>query len=214
VHGALASRDPGNIADTIAALQRERVRVSVVSLPGEVYVAQRVARETGGAYGVPENFDALRALVLAHCQPPPRRRDDAEGDAEARRMVHVGFPELAEEQPGICSCHKVMSPRAFVCPRCRTRCCEIPSECAVCRLYLVSAPALARSYHHIFPVPRFAELAAAPPGQVECAGCLEALPAAAAPVQRCPECGLVFCAPCGDVIHDAQTCPGVRTLHN
>lgn len=36
---------------------------------------------------------------------------------------------------------------------------ELPSECHVCALTLISSPHLARSYHHLFPVPAFNELA-------------------------------------------------------
>jgi transcription initiation factor TFIIH subunit 2 len=160
VHGALSTRDPGAIGDTIAALRAERVRVSVISLPGEVYVAARVAKETGGTYGVPESYDALRSLVLAHCQPPARRAEDEDAGGR-QRMVRVGFPELVQESEGLCACHHRVMARAYVCPRCCTRCCEIPTECAVCGLQLVSAPGLARSYHHLFPVPVFVEVPSA-----------------------------------------------------
>jgi transcription initiation factor TFIIH subunit 2 len=160
VHGAHASRDPGAISDTIALLKKERVRVSVISLPGEVYLPGRIARETGGAYSVPETFDALRAQLLAHCQPPPRRKEDAAAEAGVK-MVRVGFPELVQEKEGLCTCHRALQPRAYVCPQCSARACEIPTECAVCRLQLVSAPGLARSYHHLFPVPLFVEVPSA-----------------------------------------------------
>jgi transcription initiation factor TFIIH subunit 2 len=35
---------------------------------------------------------------------------------------------------------------------------ELPSECHVCSLTLISSPHLARSYHHLFPVPTYIEL--------------------------------------------------------
>lgn len=42
--------------------------------------------------------------------------------------------------------------------RCKARVADIPSSCHICRLTLVSSPHLARSYHHLFPVPAFVEL--------------------------------------------------------
>ena len=131
-----------------------------------------------------QGYETLRQLCFAHCQPPARRAEYA--DPEAERMVRVGFPELVEEREGICSCHRVLSPRAFVCPLCGTRTCEIPSVCAVCAIQLVSAPALARSYHHLFPVPRFVAVPsasapgvgpAAAPAAGEAAGARAAPPA-------------------------------------
>ena len=44
------------------------------------------------------------------------------------------------------------------CPQCGSRYCELPIECKQCGLTLVSAPHLARSYHHLFPIKPFTEL--------------------------------------------------------
>lgn len=46
----------------------------------------------------------------------------------------------------------------YVCPRCKSRCSDIPSDCAVCGLRLILAPHLARTFHHLFPVRPFEEL--------------------------------------------------------
>jgi len=46
----------------------------------------------------------------------------------------------------------------YVCPRCRSRCSDLPSDCAVCGLRLILAPHLARTFHHLFPVRPFLEL--------------------------------------------------------
>ncbi len=37
---------------------------------------------------------------------------------------------------------------------------ELPSECHVCGLTLISSPHLARSYHHLFPVPTYRDATA------------------------------------------------------
>jgi transcription initiation factor TFIIH subunit 2 len=233
IHGALATRDPGNLNESIESLKREKIRASVVSLPGEVYAAQRIAKESGGVYGVPEGFDALRNMLMQHCQPPTVHNDVASGEnSQSKEMVMVGFPELVEEQAGLCSCHKALSPRAFVCPQCRTRCCEIPGQCAVCRLYLVSSPAIARSYHHLFPIPDFVStetvdavlnveenvnsnkngsgMSLEEPhqsNQTICSACL-------GPIQekgrkKCPLCSLIVCIDCEVFLHETvHNCPG------
>jgi len=46
----------------------------------------------------------------------------------------------------------------YVCPRCRSRCSDLPSDCTVCGLRLILAPHLARTFHHLFPVRPFLEL--------------------------------------------------------
>lgn len=46
----------------------------------------------------------------------------------------------------------------YCCPRCGYITEELPSECAVCGLTLVSSSHLSRSCHHLFPVPVFDEI--------------------------------------------------------
>ena len=107
--------------------------------------------------------------------------------------------------------------------------CELPSTCALCGLQLVSAFSLARSYHHLFPVPEFVEVPdATRPAErrrkremdglvgtemvhdtsTVCGACHAALPA---PVARyvCPECRMAVCSDCEQLIHEAlHSCPG------
>ena len=70
-------------------------------------------------------------------------------------MIRVGFPELQHESEALCACHDILRSSSYACPRCQARVCEVPTECPVCGLRLLSAPTLARSYHHIYPVPPF-----------------------------------------------------------
>ncbi|CAN0048937.1 unnamed protein product, partial [Discosporangium mesarthrocarpum] len=75
----------------------------------------------------------------------------------------------------------------------------------------VSSPHLARSYHHLFPVPQFEETLPPRPQGSEapssCAGCLKDLTSQAS--YRCPDCSCVFCLNCDMYIHDSlHNCPG------
>ncbi|RYG55183.1 VWA domain-containing protein [archaeon] len=155
VHGSHSSCDGSNILNTLKHCQDEKVRVSFISLPGEVFIATKIARETGGTYVVPETADHLTQALLRHCRPPPKLASEAQ---VAVRMVDMGFPELKRDSDNFCVCHNIVQSKAYVCPRCHARVCEMPSTCPVCALQLVSAPALARSYHHLFPVPPFIEV--------------------------------------------------------
>jgi transcription initiation factor TFIIH subunit 2 len=53
---------------------------------------------------------------------------------------------------------KLLARTAFVCPQCQAKASELPTDCTVCGLQLVLAPHLARSFHHLFPVPPFSEI--------------------------------------------------------
>merc|ERR1712151_303639 len=47
---------------------------------------------------------------------------------------------------------------AYICPRCKAKVSDLPTDCNVCGLKLVLAPHLARSFHHLFPVSPFIEI--------------------------------------------------------
>jgi transcription initiation factor TFIIH subunit 2 len=100
---------------------------------------------------------------------------------------------------------------------------ELPGACRVCRLTLVSSSHLARSYHHLFPVPPFDEMtgsaahasasAASAPPAAACFGCGDAFeqPSGgdAAPRLRCPACVRDFCFACDAFVHEQlHNCPG------
>lgn len=68
-------------------------------------------------------------------------------------LMMMGFPPLVHSPyPGLCSCHSKLKNMGYVCPRCKSRICDVPTECRVCGLTNVSSPHLARSYKHLFPV--------------------------------------------------------------
>jgi len=73
----------------------------------------------------------------------------------------MGFPKrVSDTMMGFAyDGHKIVSTiTAFVCPRCCTRATEIPTQCCVCGLQLNSSSHIARSHHHLFPVPLFHEV--------------------------------------------------------
>ena len=157
VHSALSSCDPGDVYAAGANCKGARVRVSTISLPGEVYVATRLAGDTGGTARVPLSEGHLGDLLRAHCAPPARSAAEAAAVAAAG-MLAVGFPQLVNEAQALCACHGELRASTYICPRCRTHVCDVPSECPSCALRLIHAPAIASSYHHIFPAPPFVAL--------------------------------------------------------
>lgn len=214
VHSALASVDPGDVFVALRDACKARVVVSILSLAGEVFLAAKVAAETGGTYTVPEDAVGLRSALMAHCIPPVRRAVDA-AVAAAAGPVPVGFPTRHHETEAMCACHHVLRSATYECPRCCARACDIPSECAVCGLRLLSAPSLARSYHLIFPVAPFIDCDDGSAPAAACAACWEPLDVSGTSStlknrpRKCPFCGIVVCTQCDDVIHhDLHACPG------
>lgn len=97
----------------------------------------------------------FKELILEHAPPPP-----AIAEFATANLIKMGFPQRAAEGSiSICSCHKEAKVGAgYTCPRCKARVCELPTECRICGLTLVSSPHLARSYHHLFPIAPFDEV--------------------------------------------------------
>lgn len=209
---ALATCDPGSISDTIAAARKARVRVSVVGLAAEVYICREISQKTGGRYGVALDEHHLEELVLSHATPPPAPPGQLQGGVS---LVKMGFPSRASDAPGSAAFVGVdakLMAGAYCCPRCKSRMATLPAQCHVCGLTLVSSPHLARSYHHLFPIRPFTDLAADDPTKnniTQCYGCCFKLEKRQEHLVQCPECMNIFCIDCDLFIHDTlHNCPG------
>ncbi|KAJ4960862.1 hypothetical protein NE237_020772 [Protea cynaroides] len=136
----------------------------------------------------------------------------------------MGFPQRAAEGVvSICVCHKEAKVGGgYTCPRCKARVCELPTECGICGLTLVSSPHLARSYHHLFPITPFDEVPSSPLNNPQhrlprfCFGCWQSLlhPGNKSSFRAaCPKCNQHFCIDCDIYIHESlHNCPGCESL--
>jgi transcription initiation factor TFIIH subunit 2 len=200
IMASLTTCDPSNIHDTIAELRRERVRCSVISLSAEVAIYKQLAARTRASFAVPMHIEGFRDALLDFTSPPPTT------DRIKATLVQMGFPRAYQsEHPLLCVCHRELRHGAFQCPRCHARCCELPTTCLVCGLSLLSSPHLARSYHHLYPVPPFIAEQQHQQGQtIACDACLQ--PCTTRLV--CERCDGQFCSECDAFIHDVlHNCP-------
>ncbi|KAJ2815734.1 hypothetical protein FBU31_006820 [Coemansia sp. 'formosensis'] len=198
----------------------------MVHLAAEVHVFKRICKETGGVFYVAQNEDNMKDLLFENVPPPPIVSAKATSD-----MIQMGFPIKANnaEVPTPCVCHHELGFVGYICPRCKSKVCTLPTDCDVCGLPLVSAPHLARSYHHLFPEENFKEVVS---GDMvvdsTCFGCgavwaepLVAVAAAAPDTSepggggggpgkyRCPRCKHDYCLECDIFIHETlHNCPG------
>lgn len=95
--------------------------------------------------------------LLFELVPPPAQRAVARtggGANPAADLMMMGFPTRLPDSspPSLCACHSDMKSEGFLCPRCMAKVCDVPTDCDICGLMIVSSPHLARSYHHLFPV--------------------------------------------------------------
>ncbi|KAH9514154.1 General transcription factor IIH subunit 2 [Bulinus truncatus] len=140
-------------------------------------------------------------------------------------LIKMGFPHHSlggdkEEKPSMCMCHldsktsEGFSTVGYFCPQCKSKYCELPIECKACGLTLVSAPHLARSYHHLFPPEPYKEYLTSDiiTGQkVCCYACqMEILDPH---VYVCEKCEQHFCIDCDLFAHETlHSCPGCASF--
>ncbi|KAG6543114.1 hypothetical protein Mapa_015363 [Marchantia paleacea] len=221
LYSALSTCDPGDIMDSVSECKKANIRCSVVGLSAEIYICKTLCDKTGGVYSVAISESHLKELVLEHAPPPP-----AVAESAVASLVRMGFPQRgAEGTVALCACHReVKLGGGYTCPRCKARVCELPTECHICGLTLVSSPHLARSYHHLFPVPGFEEVSVQLQSQGKydvlrlCYGCQQELPTAGSKAiagvrLECPRCKQHFCFDCDVYIHESlHNCPGCESL--
>lgn len=122
--------------------------------------------------------------------------------------------------------------RGFFCPQCGARYCSLPIECRVCRLTLISAPQLARSFQHLMPLPAFEEVDITSEWVIDFAyiiifakrwflsniwwnihwnfyrTCFACAKTVEVKGFSCKECHATFCIDCDLILHDSlQICP-------
>ncbi|XP_010257340.1 PREDICTED: general transcription factor IIH subunit 2 [Nelumbo nucifera] len=218
LYSALSTCDPGDIMETIQKCKKSKIRCSVVGLSAEIYICKHLCQETGGSYTVALDESHFKELLLEHAPPPP-----AIAEFAIANLIKMGFPQRAAEGVvSICSCHKEAKVGGgYTCPRCKARVCELPIECQICGLTLVSSPHLARSYHHLFPITPFVEVSSSlvnnPHHRLPktCFGCRQTF---LAPGNKssfhvaCSKCNQHFCLDCDIYIHESlHNCPGCES---
>lgn len=111
-----------------------------------------------GQFGVAMNEGHFKDLLFELIPPPAQRAVSRAAGAGATNpaadLMLMGFPTRLPNTslPSLCVCHSELKSEGFLCPRCSSKVCDVPTDCDICGLMIVSSPHLARSYHHLFPV--------------------------------------------------------------
>ncbi|XP_026492330.1 general transcription factor IIH subunit 2 [Vanessa tameamea] len=213
--GSLTTCDPGDISGTIQTLKTDGIRCSVIGLAAEIRICKKLCQDTGGEYGVVLDDVHYRSLLLEQTSPPARARALDAG------LVKMGFPYTppvaqpdADPPITVCMCHleegdgEGEGGEGHVCPQCRSKYCALPAQCRTCGLTLASAPHLARSYHHLFPVEPYEEIKNE--GQAQfCFSCLRSFTDLDKQLFRCARCLEHYCWECEHVVSSSlHVCAG------
>ncbi|KAF5322276.1 hypothetical protein D9619_001869 [Psilocybe cf. subviscida] len=192
IFGSLTTCDPGNIHDTLDSCIKTRIRISVVAIAAEMKICRDMCDKTGGQFGVAMNEGHFKDLLFELVPPPAQRalsRVAGAGAAAAATnpaadLMMMGFPTRLPDS----------SPASF-------KVCDVPTDCDICGLMIVSSPHLARSYHHLFPVKAYVAVMTMDDLPAEssmtCHGCARPFPDKVSTAKeglsavgryRCPEC--------------------------
>lgn len=206
IMGSLTTCDPSNIHTTIDLCAKSHIRCSVIGLAAEVFICKSLAAKTNGTYNVIMDETHYRDSIFQHLNPLPSSVTES-------ALMKMGFPQFiteGENKPSLCVCHLDEEPNfgisGYFCPQCNSKYCDLPVECKVCGLTLVSSSHLARSYHHLFPVDSYQEKVE--PMNRQCAACLILIEGGKI-ATICDHCHNIYCIGCDSFIHNiSHVCPG------
>ncbi len=150
-----------------------------------------------------ESYDHLAELLKKRVPPPPALQGTAA--AQRQSMAVMGFPRLIAHA-AVPDNHGRLREKVYMCPRCSTAANDLPSTCTVCALPLAAAAQLARSAHHLRPLPPFIRV---PSAKGVSKPTEQQVPAVAVAQVR-KEVQDTTPAPHVEVACDASTCMGCR----
>ncbi|WWD19785.1 hypothetical protein CI109_104249 [Kwoniella shandongensis] len=250
VFSAISTADPDGsttIHTVLNDLVTSRIRTNIIALAGEIKICRQISERTGGKFGVALDQDHLKDLLWETIPPPATTVSSSApttmnvrsalaaggkaggGKAPVGDLMVMGFPiRLPLGGETLCACHGLLKKGGYLCPRCGSKLCDVPTDCEVCGLMVVSSPHLARSFWFLFPVANYGVLGVEDVMSVAssetCFGCdvefpdVSTIDAGVAQVEdgvsptgryRCAKCRSDFCADCDLYIHDTlHTCPG------
>lgn len=166
---AISTADPdgaNTIQGTMNDLVQSRIRTTIISMAGEIKICRQICERTGGRFGVSIDEDHFKELMWETIPPPAQTMSapatlnvraalaaggqGARGGAGKRPppvgdLMVMGFPvRLPQGGETMCACHGRLKKGGYLCPRCGSKMCDVPTDCEVCGLMVVSSPHLAR----------------------------------------------------------------------
>jgi transcription initiation factor TFIIH subunit 2 len=199
IFGSLSTCDPGDIFVTIDQLTKENIQCSIIGFGAEVNICKTITEKTGGKYHVILNEEHFKEVIFSYNIPLPLTMKTEVS------LIRIGFPQQESQSFSLCACHSQIRENGYLCPQCKSKICKLPTQCPICSLTLISSLQLAKSYHHLFPIPIFNELKINNKNNI-CFGCNQFI---LNYQYQCPNCKKNFCSNCDDYIHDLlYNCPG------
>lgn len=200
LYGSLLTSDPGDIHETINGLVESHITCTVVGLAAQIAICKTLVSKTNQSRPMSESYTIAlddthyRELIMRATTPPPTASNASSSSSNGApeiggsSLLPMGFPSrITSSEASLCACHSKPTVGGYLCSRCSSKVCALPSKCPVCGLTLILSTHLARSYHHLFPLKNWKEVswarAAEIPEQSSCFSCLTPFPALRTPSQ-------------------------------
>ncbi|CAO1602306.1 hypothetical protein XANCAGTX0491_005928 [Xanthoria calcicola] len=159
--GSLLSSDPGDIHKTIGSLVASHINTTVIGLSAQVAICLTLVKRTNPHSNPQKHYNVAldevnyRELIMRLATPPEAHTQQATSmnDSNASSLLMMGFPSrVTDPKPSLCACHSRPTSGGYLCSRCSSKVCSLPTTCPACSLTLILSTHLARSYHHLFPL--------------------------------------------------------------
>ncbi|XP_037936879.1 general transcription factor IIH subunit 2-like [Teleopsis dalmanni] len=215
IMSSLSTCDPSDINIILETIKEAGIRCSMISFSAEVRLFRYLTQQTKGEFDVVLDGSHYRDLLLKHCVPTPAAL------VQNQSLVVIGFPSYNDDKKAIlpCVCHTgkpdaPLTSAGYICPRCSSKYCEIPFECEICGMKLMTAANLARSYSQLFPMKPLKEV----PRSVDikkCFACQASFTEKDKTVYYCEICKRQFCHICNTFMQNTMNmCTGCADIPN
>lgn len=181
ITSSINTKDSSSIDTIIKDIKKYSIKVSIISICGEITIFKRIASLTRGLYYVPLNFNDFECVLYRFSEP-------LDSPDATSSLVPIGFPSIPNNS-GICSCHLKFGTSKFNCPSCSTLFCDLPAQCPICELHLVAPMSISQSYYHQY---QMNPLLASTEGY--CRRC------SSDSKYKCNECNSLYCEECRDFV--------------
>jgi transcription initiation factor TFIIH subunit 2 len=177
ITSSIGTRDSGDYDQVINDVKKSGMKISVISICGEVSLFKKMTQISNGLFYVPVDRHHFEIILNYFIEP-------LECLESTSSLIKLGFPQPILE-PGVCTCHLQFHKTLLECPICKTSVCSLPCQCPICSIQLVSPINISKSYYFMYPLKPFE---CDPSGL--CKKCSNASS------NKCPDCSSFYCEEC------------------
>ncbi|KAL8908470.1 MAG: hypothetical protein Q9207_000776 [Kuettlingeria erythrocarpa] len=145
--GSLLSSDPGDIHTTITSLVNAHITTSVIGLSAQVAICLTLVKRTNPHSNPQKHYNIAldevnyRELIMRLATPPESHTQQAAASVDNSNkssLLMMGFPSrVTDPSPSLCACHSRPTTGGYLCSRCSSKVCSLPTTCPACSLTLI-----------------------------------------------------------------------------